>query len=456
MAERLSGVEALIWAADADPRLRSDFVSLSLLDRGPNRDRLRVRLASACDQIPRLRQKVVDDRRPGVGATWVDDPDFDLAGHLVEVRAAAPGGLRELLDAAAEVTAQPLDRTKPLWRMVLVRGLARRRCGLVQQFHHALSDGLGTVQIVLALVDAERDPPAPPEPPAGRAAGGGSARRTFPPPAEPAHRRHHLPRLPRPPGLASLASLPAPRTAVRLARSVADQVVVRDRARSPLWTVRSGERRFDAVTRPQAPARAAARALGGTLNDLFVTAVVGGLHRYHEAHDAPVAELRMAMPMSLRPGGAGPGDAASNRFTNARLLVPLPAPDPVARFGLVRERLAAVRSEPALALTEELAQMAVSTPGPLVRRALRRQSTTVDFAASNVPGSPSFAYLAGAKVEATWPLGPLTGAALNVTVLSYGGRLHLGFVSDPEAIPDPDLLVTSVEEAWDELLAAAP
>jgi WS/DGAT/MGAT family acyltransferase len=451
MAERLSGVEALIWAADADPRLRSDFVSLSLLDRGPNRDRLRARLTAACDEIPRLHQKVVEDRRPGLGASWVEDPSFDLADHLLEVRAAAPGGLRELLDAAAAATAEPLDRTKPLWRMVLVRGLARRRVGLVQHFHHALSDGLGTVQIVLALVDAERDPPAPAERPGRSGVGGRSARRSAPPPAEPAHQR---PRLPRPRGLASLASLPAPRTAVRLARSVADQVVVRGRARSPLWTARSGDRRFDALTVPQDPARTAARALGGTLNDLFVTAVVAGLHRYHEHHGAPVDELRMAMPVNLRPAGDA-GDAARNRFTNARLLVPLGAPDPATRFGLVRQRLAAVRAEPALALTEGLAQMAVSTPGPLVRRAARRQSTTVDFAASNVPGSPSFAYLAGAKVEANWPLGPLAGAALNVTLLSYGGSLHLGLVSDSAAIPDPDVLVAAIREAWDELLAAA-
>jgi WS/DGAT/MGAT family acyltransferase len=240
-----------------------------------------------------------------------------------------------------------------------------------------------------------------------------------------------------------------------VARSVVDQVVVRDRARSPLWRSRSGERRFDALTRPLAPARAAARALGGTLNDLFVTAVLGALARYHDLHGTPVPELRMAMPVNLRPPGAPP-DPAGNRFTNARLLVPLGPADPAVRFTEVRERLAAVRADPALALTESLAGAAVGVPGSLVRWGARHQFATVDFAASNVPGTPVVVYLAGAKVEASWPLGPLAGSALNVTLLSYGDDLHLGLVSDRAAVRDPDLLVSSLGDALDELLGWAP
>jgi WS/DGAT/MGAT family acyltransferase len=445
VADRLSGVESVIWTADADPSLRSDFVSVSILDRTPDPRRFRARLSEVCEAVPRLHQRVLEPALPGVAPSWAVAPGFRLDEHLSEVRAPAPGGERELLDLAAAVTAEPLDRTKPLWRMVIVKGLARRRCALVQHYHHALSDGVGTVQVVLALVDAERDPPAAP------AGSEGAAASPSPPPLEdpPADRRGWRP---------SSLTVPSVRDAVhavRVARSVVEQVVVLDGARSPLWRGRSGERRFDVVTRPVEPARSAAKALGGSLNDLFVTAVVGAVARYHEAHGLRVGELRMAMPVNLRPVGRV-ADPARNRVGVGRVLVPLGPPDPVARFAAVRARLAAVRTDPAVGVMEALAGVAPAVPGPILRRAARHQLTTVDFATSNVPGTPEAVYLAGAKVEASWPLGPLVGSALNVTLLSYAGQLAVGLVSDRAAVRDPDLLASAVGEALDELLAWAP
>src|SRR5205085_2260490 len=103
-----------------------------------------------------------------------------------------------------------------------------------------------------------------------------------------------------------------------------------------------------------------------------------------------------------------------------------------------------------------LAGAALGVPAPLVRWGARHQFATVDFAASNVPGTPAVVYLAGAKVEASWPFGPLAGSALNVTLLSYADDLHLGVVSDRAAVRDPDLLVRSLGDTLDELLGWAP
>ena len=129
----------------------------------------------------------------------------------------------------------------------------------------------------------------------------------------------------------------------RLLRSLQRQLLSTDPARSDVMPGRSLSRHFETYTVQLSALSAAARKLGGSINDIYIAALAGALGRYHERLGSSVGELRLAMPISTR----GRGDDAANRFVPARLLVPIqPAADPAALFDLVRERLQAAPAKP--------------------------------------------------------------------------------------------------------------
>src|SRR5262245_1809729 len=163
-------------------------------------------------------------------------------------------------------------------------------------------------------------------------------------------------------------------------------------------------------------------------------------------------DLRLAMPVSTR----AHADSAANRFVPARVLVPIrPIDDPAELFTAVRERLRSVKDEAALPLAEGLAGVVSSLPTALLVAMTRTQTRTVDFAASNLRGSPIPLYLAGARILGSFPLGPRTGAALNVTMLSYCDQLDVGLNIDPAAVTDPDAFMRDCADSFGALLAFA-
>ncbi len=225
---------------------------------------------------------------------------------------------------------------------------------------------------------------------------------------------------------------------------------------SPLMVGRSLARQFETDTYDLAPFRRAAQALGAGRNAVFVAGVTGGLLGYHERMGAPCDALRMAIPVSLR-GNAGPGMAVpvgGNRFAPARVVVPLGPKDPAKRVDAVSRTIATVAAEPGLTMADGLAGLISLLPASVLVPALRAQARTVDFAASIVPGLRSDRYMAGAPVEASWPMGPRVGCAVNFTLLTCDERLHLGVNLDPAAVTDPAALMECLAESFGELLEA--
>jgi diacylglycerol O-acyltransferase / wax synthase len=240
--------------------------------------------------------------------------------------------------------------------------------------------------------------------------------------------------------------------ALDASRSLFRQAAVVEPARSPLWAERSLRRHLEILSIPLEDVKRAAKALGGTVNDVFVTGAVGAAGAYHRAQGAPVDQLRMAMPVSTRTDRGSGGNA----FAPTRLLVPTGIEDPLERFRAVREAVNVTRTEKALGLTGGLATVLSALPSPLLVRLARQQVGTVDFTTSNVRGAPFELYIAGAKVQANHPLGPMAGTAFNLTTLSYKGQLDMGCLVDTAAVDDPALLRRCLVEAYDELLALAP
>lgn len=471
---RMTDAEAIMWAVEKDPALRSDFVNITVFDESPDEPRLRAKLDAALIDIPRLAQRVVNPPLRIAPPEWRNDPTLDLDYHLRKVALPAPGGMRELLDVTASLASTPLDRSRPLWEFTLIEGLAGGRAALVQKMHHTITDGVGGIRLSVSLVDFERDP-APKRGPreAARQIGDDAVKEQAAPPLDPINRTSPVEvvtdalgfALRQPLGMArhgieSAAHLaahpseiaPAVADAAALAGSLRRQVLVTDSARSRLLRDRSLGRRFEVMQVPLEEAKAAARKLGGSLNDLFVTAVAGALGTYHDLMSDPCDELRMAMPINLRQKG---DDAAGNDFVPTRIVVPVRPKDPAARFCLVRERLLTVKQEPALAAAGSLAGLFSSLPTAVLVALTRSQTRTIDFATSNLRGSPVDLYIGGARIAANYPMGPRTGCALNVSLMTYRGSLDLGINLDPVAISDPPALMGCLEDSFAALLEFA-
>jgi diacylglycerol O-acyltransferase / wax synthase len=233
------------------------------------------------------------------------------------------------------------------------------------------------------------------------------------------------------------------------ARSVVTQLSATDKARSPVWTVRSLRRAFETLRVPLDDAKRAAKVLGGTVNTAFVTAAAAAAGDYHRELGCPVDELRASMAISTRSESSG-----SNAFTLARMLVPTAKMPIDERFAAIAAATAGASATSRAASMETLASLTASMPTSLLTRLARQQGETVDFATSNVRGSPIALYLAGAKVLQTYPIGPLGGVAFNLTVLSYDGSLDMGLNIDAAAVSEPALLARCLRAAFAELIAA--
>jgi hypothetical protein len=209
-------------------------------------------------------------------------------------------------------------------------------------------------------------------------------------------------------------------------------------------------RRFEVLRIPLDDTKRAAKALGGSVNDVFVAGAAGAAGAYHRANAVDVDELRISMPVSTRTDRSMGGNA----FTPARVLVPVGIIDPVERFTAVRDRLNVTKKERSLAMAQSFAGVVNVLPTSVLVRFARQQTETVDFATSNVRGAPFDLFIAGAKIVANYPMGPTGGTAFNLTLLSSGGSLDMGLNIDVAAVDDPELLRTSLEDSYAELLAA--
>ena len=451
MTEFMRNSDAFTWAMESDPRLRSTVVTVIMLDRSPDWDEVRSRFELIASTVPMVRQRVVPSPPPAP-PRWEPAPDFDLDFHMRRVTAPAPGTLDTVLETARLAAMEDFDRARPLWEATLIDGLENDHAALVLKFHHALTDGVGGVQIGMILFDLSEVP------------------ERHGPAAE-------LPEVPPPPWLrgyrdtarydARLVSdavmgtmKMAPKllsrsilrpvdtvsSAAELAASVYRTVRPVTRTGSALMNKRSLIRRLGVLDVPFGELRAAAHRSGGALNDAFVAGVAGGLRRYHEQHDVPVGDLHLTMPMSLREEG---DEMGGNRITLMRFDVPVGVADPADRIRRIHDISARVRREKSLPYTQWIAGALNMMPRWYIGSILRN----VDFLCSDVPGIPVPVFLGGAKVLTQYGFGPTIGSAVNVTLLTYVDVCSLGIDVDTGAIPDYDLFYDSLVAGFGEVLA---
>ncbi len=453
MTEFMRNSDAFTWAMESDPRLRSTVVTVVLLDRSPDWDEVRERFDSISRKLPMFRQRVVESPPPAP-PRWEYDSDFDLDYHMRRAAASGPGTLDEVLEMARLAEMQGFDRARALWETTLIDGLENGGAALICKFHHALTDGVGGIQIAMNLFNLsaavythEPLPPAPEVPKPSRLSG---YRDTW---------RYDS-------GLLGNAVTGAAKWAPRLvydsvrqpiatarsaaatAASVYRMVRPINRPGSPLAKERGLIRRLGVHEVPRQQLREAAHRCGGALNDAFVAGVAGGLRRYHEKHGVTVGDLHLTMPISLR---TETDEMGGNRITLMRFDVPVGEADPAQRIAAIHERVKAVREERSLPYTQLIAGVLNLMPRWYIGSVLRH----VDFLASDVPGVPVPVFLGGAAVRAQYAFGPTIGAAVNVTLLTYVDTCALGIDLDTAAIPDYDVFQESLVAGFDEVLALA-
>ncbi len=382
------------------------------------------------------------------------DAHFDLGWHLRRVDAPAPHGRDEVLALAALAAMTAFDHTRPLWEFTLVGGLDGGGAALIMKMHHSLTDGVGGVQLALALFDvgAEQAVGGPlPDAPAGEEIAGRRLMTQVVADRAARLRAGLLQAARRAPGAtASVVRHPLGTggDVIETARSIGRTVRPLPAVLSPVMTRRGPGRVLHTITVGLDDLKAAGAAAGGTLNDSFMAGITGGLRRYHEHHGATVDELTVTLPISIRTADDAPG---GNRITLQRLRVPLRMADPVSRMRAIGASCRAARAERSLPFTDAIAGALNFVPTTVVGNMLKH----VDFLASDVTGFPEPIYLCGAPVTGYYAFGPTIGAALNATLFSYAGTCCIGINVDTTAVADHEFLVECLSEGFAEVIAVS-
>jgi diacylglycerol O-acyltransferase / wax synthase len=375
------------------------------------------------------------------------DPGFDIAAHVQEVELPAPGGQAELLDWAADYWSQRLDRSRPLWDARLVTGLEDGRWAVATKTHHALVDGVGAVDVTHLLLDTARRPRRRPD--------------RLPAPETP-RRRGPLDLVT---GTAH-AGLYAARHPGRLrdaflqAKSMADVLLHDEVLAAPRCSLNaplSAHRRFRVVSADLAELKRVKQALGGTVNDVILAAVTGGLRALllERGYDVPAPGLRAMVPVNMRTAAErfGLGNKVSTLFVH----LPVMEPDAGHRYLLVMEETAGAKRGGQARGAGELVSIGGLAP-PILHSLFARSALATrlfNVTVTNVPGPQLPLYAFGARMEEVWPLVPLAAEhSVGIAVASYDGKVFFGLNADKEAT-DLDTAARGIETSIAELVDLA-
>ena len=398
------------------------FLDQAASSRMLDLDRLQVAVQRRLHRVPRLRQ-ILHRPPPGLGPPlWIDDPGFDIRKHVRHCTVPAPGDEHTLLTVCSKLNASRLDRSRPMWELWLLTGLADGGSGLLIRLHHAMADGLAAVAMMEALFAADPvglipDVPAwrpRPKPSARELLADGLRRKIFAIGSASVQMRH-----PR----AIVARLPS------LAQSARALTCARRAPRVSINVPVSGHHRLILVRADLDRVRRMAHAHGGTVNDVVLTAVAGGARRLLDARGelTPGLVLQASVPASLR----SPSDnvAAGNRVGVMIVPLRLGDPDPARRLSLIAATTATRKRQPLHQPNTRLLQQ-------WMVRVMKRQHL-VNLLVSNVPGPRFPLYVAGNRIAEIFQIGAVQGnVTISVGAFSYAGQLNLDVVGDPDALPD--------------------
>jgi diacylglycerol O-acyltransferase / wax synthase len=416
------------WSSDIGGLAICDGTSLLDRDGRVRIEAVRTRLEPRLHLVPRFRQLLY---RPRLGLgwpLWADAPSFDLADHIRVHPVAAPGGQAQLLAACQELAARRVNPARPLWELWLLPGLPDRRVGAYLRLHHAIADGTAALAAFGVLLD-----------PAASELLAGNLRR----------RRAELGR--------GWSGLTHPGRTLRQARKAWPawrEVLTEPPAPHTSLNRPVGTGRRLAVIRGRLDiTKQIAHAHHGTVNDVVLAAVAGGLRALLASRGEDLHQLVQRAMVTISTHHEQPGQARGNKPGWMMVPLPLGEPNPVRRLELITAETAARKHK---ARPEAGSGIFRFAAGQRVWYRHFPRQRSVNLVVTNVAGPPLPLYLAGAKLLELFPMMPVMGnLTLVVGVLSYAGQLNLTAVADRDGCPDLGVFAHGVRTALDELARSA-
>ena len=470
MPQRLTALEVSLLALDT-AHTPSHVGTVHIFDPGSESfdyERLIGLIRDRIAYVPRYRQRVRGVPARVAGPVWVDDENFDLTFHVRRSALPRPGTPDELREFVGRILSRRLDRSRPLWEVYLVEGLAGNQFALVSKTHLALVDGVDTVDIGQVLLDAS------PQAASGTEAAAGDAWQPLPEPSSVDLLLGAVWENAQDPVVALENLRGALTGALGMAVAVGEVVggiggALGDLAgdalrgprpvRSPLAGLVSEQRRYATVSMRLADLRAVRAEHSHTINDVVLAVVTGGLRSWLLTRGESIgsgSSLTALVPMSVTEDDGEPTSLGSQVAPHLQRL-PIGEPNPLMRLHQVAYATEAHKDTGRAVGARSLSDIAGFAPTTLHALGVRVSAEVMrkqhDLLVTNVPGPQVPLYAAGARLAASYPVLPLSaGHLLTIGVTSYNGEVFIGLTADRDAIRDLDVLAQCLADALEELL----
>jgi len=453
MADRLSPLDAsfLFMEESTTPMHVGGLMTFDATP-GFDPDRFIALIGQRLAGVPRYRQKIREV--PGhLGLpVWVDDPTFELDYHVRRSALPAPGSDAQLRELVGRLVSRQLDRARPLWEINLIEGLADDRFAIVTKIHHAMVDGLASIDVGTVLLDVtptpRESPPddwhAAPEPSGLELA------------ADAVGEQIRRPQLMF--GTAQRAMLDV-RSVARTSGAMfaAAWSASRPAPTNPLNAPIGRQRRFGTSAGELDDYKAIRKEHGGTVNDVVLAVVTGALRRWMTTRGEPVratTTVRAMVPVSVRARSAA--GKLGNQISAYFVDLPVGEPDPVTRLQTVAAAMAGHKgSGQAIGASALIGLVGLTTPtvhGLGARLTSSMSSRMFNVVVTNVPGPQFPLYAMGARMRDMYPVVPLAkGQTVSIGITSYDGGIFYGLNADRDAMGDVDVLADAIGASLDEL-----
>ena len=412
-------------------------------------DRLRTVIEQRVLPIPRFRDRVVLGGRGG--PRWVPHEDFDLDDHVVRVQLPEPGDEKGLRDLVSRKMSEPLDFGRPLWQFLVVENYGKGSA-LIGRFHHCMGDGIGLMMVLLAMTEFEADGVVPEDESLGNPflalfERGGSS-------LEAARRRieevmpEGLNLMLKP--LETLRSLSVWQRGAASAAALARLTFRTNDSKTMLNATLGVDKRAawsDAIE--LGAVREVSLSLGGTVNDILLTAMAGGLRRYLIERSGPSGcrDFRATVPVSLRP--LEDLNTLGNEFGLVYLRLPLEIEAPLERLAELRKRMHRLKRSAESVVSLKVIDLMGRLPGAAQKAMVRMFASKATAVMTNVPGPNRHLYLAGSPIRDLIFWVPRSARlSLGVSIFSYAGRVRMGVATDAGLVPDPEEMVRGFHDEF--------